>query len=353
MTAAIILALVFAAVVAVLAVALARFASSLSASAREAAAGQAALVAPLFDQMRAELGAFREAAEKAQRENALLGATLKDRLADVGQKAQGLGRQAEAFVAALQGGSKAQGNWGEGILKQVLEEAGLREGDNFVAQAGSKTAGLPDVTVFDGVSRRILIDSKVNIDAFIASVNAAKEGDEASAARFAHEHARSVRVQVRALAERRYPEKLRAENPGCEYSPVVIMFLPSEATYACAVQADPSLVAYANGLDIVLASPQMLFGYLVLFKMGLDRLQADRNNAEIVQRANQILDRLDAAFAALDEVGKALEKATAKYHDALRKLGFEPGGQNIVTPARELARLANASKKRAAALLQP
>ena len=58
------------------------------------------------------------------------------------------------------------------------------------------------------------------------------------------------------------------------------------------------------------------------------------------------------AHAAAQAVA-ALEKAGAKYHDALRKLGMEPGAQNIVTPAKELQRLVNATvRRRASSLLQ-
>ena len=347
MNVVVVVVLVAAVAVAVAAVVCARLMVAAERSRAQAVSAQGLAV------LRADLETLRTAAERTQLENARLGATLRARLDDVGEKASSLGRQAEEFVAALRGGSKIQGNWGEGILTQVLEEAGLREGENFEVQTGSREAGLPDVTVFDGTSRCILIDSKVNIGEFIAASNAAKAGDAAEAERRMKAHAKSVRAQVASLAARDYPAKMRAADPAREYAPVVIMFLPSEATYAAAVSADPSLVAYANAQRVVLATPQMLFGYLVLFKMGLDRLQADRNNAEIVQRANQLLDRMDAAFAALDEVGKALEKAGAKYHDALRKLGMEPGGQNIVTPAKELQRLVNATtRRRASSLLQ-
>ena len=96
----------------------------------------------------------------------------------------------------------------------------------------------------------------------------------------------------------------------------------------------------------------MLFGYLTLFKLGLDRLKVDRNNQEIGRRAKQLLERLDGALAAFDEVGKSLEKAQAKYHEAMRKLGAETGAQNFLTPARELIRLTNSAERRSSSLLQ-
>ncbi len=305
-------------------------------------------IKPLFDSLEKKIAEFKQASESARVDNEKLGAELKTHICEVGQKAQSLGKQAEDFMTALKGGNKNQGNWGEGIVRNALEGAGLKAGTDFTEQVGARDAGLPDFTVFDGVHRKILIDAKVNIDAFLSAVQASHEGRIADAEARMREHAKSVRTQIAGLAERNYPRKLkeRDADKDAEYSPVVIMAMPSEATYAAALSADPQIGTFANERNIALASPQMLFGYLVLFKLGIDRLKVDRNNQEIVRRASQILSRMDAAFAALEEIGKALEKAQAQYHQAMNKLRGDDGGHNVLAPARELAKLMNATEKR-------
>ena len=317
-------------------------ASTLEGKAKSLAEQNAAQVKPLFDQLRTKFDEFRRAADDAQKANIELGSALQARIEDVGQKAAGLGRQAEEFVAALRGGSKVQGNWGEGILRKVLEDAGLRPGENFVEQEGAQGAGLPDVTIFDGAHRKLLVDAKVNITDFIAAVNASRAGDAAEAERLMKEHAKRVKLQVDALAARNYPEKMKRadKDPESVYSSVVVMFMPSEATYFAAVNADPSLVAHANAKKIVLATPQMLYGYVLLFKMALDRIEVARNQEEIAKRAKQIVDRMDDAFTALEKVGKSLSDAQNSYRTALMKLGIEDGAQNVLVPAKALAKLA-------------
>ncbi len=320
-------------------------AATLEGKAKSLAEANASQVRPLFDQLRAEFDGFRRAAKESQTETARLGGVLQAKIEDVGMKAQSLGRQADEFVAALRGGNKVQGNWGEGVLAKVLEDAGLRRGENFVEQSGAREAGLPDVTVFDGAHRKLLIDAKVNIVDFVSAVNASRDGDAETAARLMKEHAKSVRRQVDALASKNYPVRMKAadKDPESVYSDIVVMFMPSEATYFAAVDADPSLLAYANSRRIVLASPQMLFGYVVLFKMAIDRVEVARNQEEIAKRAKQVVERMDAAFAALEGVGKAIDSAQTRYHQALAKLGLEPGAQNVAVPARELAKLAGRS----------
>ena len=304
-------------------------------------------VKTLLDALRQNLDEFRKAAESARESNVKLGGELSARIEEVGRKAQSLGRQADDFVTALRGGNKNQGNWGEGIVRNVLEGAGLRPDADFIEQHGASDAGLPDFTVLDGTHRKILIDAKVNIDAFLAADQAAKEGRAEEAEKLLGEHAKRVRTQVANLFSKNYPAKLKESDSDleAEYSPVVIMAMPSEATYSAAITADPQLVSYANEHAVVLASPQMLFGYLVLFKIGMDRLKVDRNNQNISNRARQILERMDAAFAALEKIGKSLDSAQEQYHEAMRKLGGENGAQNILVPARELAKLASKTKK--------
>lgn len=311
-------------------------------------------VKPLFDALRQNIDEFRKAAESARESNVKLGGELSARIEEVGRKAQSLGRQADDFVTALRGGNKNQGNWGEGIVRNVLEGAGLRPDADFIEQHGASDAGMPDFTVLDGTHRKILIDAKVNIDAFLAADQAAKEGHAEEAEKLLGEHAKRVRTQVANLFSKNYPAKLKESDSDleAEYSPVVIMAMPSEATYSAAISTDPQLVSYANEHAVVLASPQMLFGYLVLFKIGLDRLKVDRNNQNIANRAKQILERMDAAFVALEKIGKALEAAQGQYHEAMRKLGGEDGAQNVLVPARELAKLATTPRKCASLAMQ-
>ena len=187
----------------------------------------------------------------------------------------------------------------------------------------------------------------MNITSFIEAVNASRAGNTEAYEAGLKEHAKSVRIQIKGLAEKNYPAKMkeRDTDPQADYSEIVIMAMPSEATYAAAVTADPTLIAYANELKIVLASPQMLFGYLVLFKAGLDRLQVDRKQQEIAKHANFIVERMDSAFEALSAVGDALQKATDKYNAVVGKLGGGSNPQNVLAPAKEILRLSGFSGK--------
>ena len=320
--------------------------------AKELAGENAAVLKGLLAGFSSDFKALKDANEAARRENLLLGNTLKEKIDDVTNRALTLGKQADDFISALKGGHKVQGNWGEGILTRVLEDAGLEEGRNFILQSGSSDTGRPDVTLMDGTSRRIFIDAKVNISCYIDSVNAARSGDEEESARLLKEHARRVRAQITSLCEKNYPGRISKEEKeaGIFYAPFVIMFMPSEATYSAAIAADPGLVAFANAHNVLLSSPQMLFGYLVLFKFAFDRVQIDKNNAAIAARTKLLLERLEAAFAQFDDVASHLDKAVEAFHGSMKRLGKEEGGMNILAPAKDLIRLAGYRAKKSTVL---
>jgi len=308
--------------------------------------GNAVIVKPLFDQVKERLEEFRTAAESAQKENIALNSALRSQIETLGRNAASLGKQAEDFITALKSGNKIKGNWGEGIVKNTLEAIGLRENQDYRCQTGSEGAGIIDFIVSDGSDRKILIDSKVNIDAFIEASNAVESGRHEEAKLLFAKHAEKVKAQIVNLASKNYPQNLERADPGSIYSPVVIMAMPSEATFAAAISSDPALCSFAYSNNIVLSSPQMLYGYMVLFKLGLDRIRINRNHDEIFKRVTQVVERMDAACECLETIGKSLETAKQSYDEAVKKFAGEKGAHSVLAAAKELQRLSRLSLKR-------
>ncbi len=77
--------------------------------------------------------------------------------------------QSTAFFTALRGSAKTQGDWGEFILRDLLEKAGLREGEQYSFQQSFSAADAEnsdrsrtvrtDVIVYLPGSRHLVIDS--------------------------------------------------------------------------------------------------------------------------------------------------------------------------------------------------
>ena len=65
-------------------------------------------------------------------------AMLKQHLGDLRQQTASLTSEADQLAKALRGNTKLQGNWGEAVLTNLLEAAGLTEGRDFTLQARTR-----------------------------------------------------------------------------------------------------------------------------------------------------------------------------------------------------------------------
>ncbi len=88
----------------------------------------------LLTPLREQIKEFREKVERVQTESTTGVTELKTLIGALGNLNQTLTEEARNLTTALRGSSKAQGDWGEFILRDLLDKAGLREGEQYVFQ---------------------------------------------------------------------------------------------------------------------------------------------------------------------------------------------------------------------------
>ena len=114
-----------------------------------------------------------------------------------------LGHDAEQLTKALRANPKMQGDWGEMILERMLEESGLRKGEEYFIQENHQTDDgrnvRPDVVVRFPERRSVVIDSKVSFTAYVNYVNATDD-EQRNASLIAHVN--SLRAHIDAACAR-------------------------------------------------------------------------------------------------------------------------------------------------------
>ena len=253
--------------------------------------------------------------------------SLRDSLKQLTELNATISREARELTDALRGNSKVQGDWGEMILRQILEKSGLEEGVNFTMQAthnadGSKIVGeesnllRPDVVFHLPEGKHIVIDSKVSLTAYVNYVNATSE-EEREAALVAH--LASVSSHVKELTSKQYQRYVK------DAADFVMMFVPNEGAYMAAMNADTGLWEKAYQQHVVIISPTHLISVLKLMYQLWTRDKQTKNALLIAEETGKMYDKLCGFVKDLQDVGSSLDKVREKYDDAFSKLSTGKG----------------------------
>ncbi|MBQ9705105.1 MAG: DNA recombination protein RmuC [Paludibacteraceae bacterium] len=290
---------------------------------------------------------FREQVSTAFSNETREKASLQAELKQLMELNRTLSRDADNLTKALKGDVKKQGNWGELILERVLEASGLRKGveyqtqESFYSLEGQRQQ--PDVVIFMPDNKQIIVDSKVSLVAYEQLQQAESEEQYKQLLK---QHTESVRQHVKELYEKQYQRATGLNTPD-----FVLMFMPIEASYAVALQADGSLYDYALERKIVIVSPTTLLATLHTVSYVWRQENQNRNAQEIARLAGAMYDKLCGAMEDFQKIQKSLDAAQKACNESVKKLS--EGNGNVLRTAERIKELgAKAGKQLPAELTQ-
>src|SRR5690606_968357 len=201
----------------------------------------------------------------------------------------------------------------------------------------------PDVLIQLPGDKQVVVDAKVSLTAYQAMLGAE---DEATREASLKRHVQSLRGHLKGLSVKDYQ---RLE--GLHSLDFVLLFVPIEAAFAAALQADPGLFQEAYEQHIVIVSPTTLLATLRVIDSLWRQERQSQNARAIAERAGALYDKSAAFVQALDEVGMRLQQLDKAYAGARNKL--VDGRGNLIGRAENLKLLgARASKSLPAELLE-
>jgi len=300
----------------------------------------------LLDPLKERIQAFEKRVEESYQAEARERFSLGKELERLQQLNLRLSDEATNLTRALKG-QKTQGNWGELILERVLEHAGLEKGREYQTQVSLKGPDgerfQPDVLILLPGDKQVVVDSKVSLTAYQQFV---ATDDEAIGQAALKQHVLSLRNHVKGLAGKDYK---RLE--GLHSLDFVLLFVPVEAAFSAALQAEPNLFQEAFDRNIVIVSPTTLLATLRVIDSLWKQERQSQNAREIAERAGWLYDKFVLFIQDLDEVGNRLQQLDKAYSAARNKL--TEGRGNLVSRSEQLRLLgARASKSLPADLLE-
>ena len=281
---------------------------------------------------REQIDGFRQKVEDIHHKDVQQQASLQQQLLQLKELNQQITQEAHELSTALRGQKKAQGNWGELILENVLERAGLQLGVDFAREVSFTTSEgrkRPDAIVYLPQNKHLIIDAKVSLNAYLRYVNAE---DEALRVQALREHVSAFSARVRELAERDY-----AALPGINAPDMVVMFVPIESAFADAVRADEGLLQRAIEQNILIATPSTLLASLTIVRQLWRFEEQSRSTAELAERASKVYDKLRIFLGSMDGIGNSLDRAQEAYRKACDQL--VSGRGNLIKQASDFQQL--------------
>jgi DNA recombination protein RmuC len=276
----------------------------------------------LLGPLKTQIEDFRKKVEEAQTDSKTGVARLEGLIGNLGSVNLQLAAEAKNLSSALRGSAKAQGDWGEFILRDLLEKAGLREGEQYSFQqsftgldsedGGKARSARTDVIILLPGGRNLVIDSKVSLTAYTDYANAGADAERGAALKL---HLASMRGHVTGLSRAGY-QKL----PGLESPDFVVMFVPVEPAFLLALQNDAELWADAYQQGILLVGPTTLLYIIRIVNVLWQQEVQARSVRDVMNRGAELYDKFVNFVSDLEAVGKSLRAADLSYNTAMKKL---------------------------------
>ena len=282
---------------------------------------------------------FREQVNNAFNQEMREKASLQTELKQLIELNQTLSKDATNLTQALKGDVKKQGNWGEFILEKVLEASGLRKGMEYerevVVHGVEGDVLRPDVIIRMPDNKHIIVDSKVSL---VAYEQMQQTDSDEQYKTLLKAHVESLKQHVKELYEKQYQRATGLNTPD-----FVLMFVPIEASYSIAIQADNTLYDYALERKIVIVSPTTLLATLHTISYVWKQENQSRNAQEIARLAGAMYDKLCGMTEDFQKVQKSLDAAQKAYNETFKKLS--EGNGNVLRTADRIRELGAKTSK--------
>tara|TARA_B100000678_G_scaffold10495_1_gene8563 strand:- start:621 stop:1865 length:1245 start_codon:yes stop_codon:yes gene_type:complete len=239
--------------------------------------------------------------------------TIAEQLRRAQQSDEALRATTESLASALRSGS-TRGVWGETQLRRVVEAAGLTRHVDFDIQSTIETdagAGRPDMIIRLPGDKAIAVDAKVPLDAYLeaAAVPETAVGAEAASRRaLMDKHVKAMRAHVDALAKKTYWAGLTSSPE------FVICFVPSESLLSTALDADPTLLDYAFGRRVALASPVNLWAVLKTVAYTWTQQDVTADARRLFDLGNELFTRLGGLASHANDLRRSIERTVESFN---------------------------------------
>ncbi len=238
-----------------------------------------------------------------KRENAY--GQLSEQIKGMKDAAAGMLKSSESMSSLLKGSSQVRGNWGEQLLRNVVEFSGMVEHVHFSQQTTVEDRRRPDMIIKLPGGAGIPVDSKCPFAAFQQAKDAT---DPAQARSFMEAHAKAIRKHFTDLSGKDYSSSIQGEID------FTVMFMPGDHLLEAALAVDPGLQDEALRKKVLITNPVSLVALLRTVRVYWRQEETDRNAQKIADAARELYERTATWMEHVGKIGKGLKTAVEAHN---------------------------------------
>ncbi len=295
------------------------------------------MLQPIKDQMEE----FKKKIEDNNKINIENKTIFEEQIKNLAGKSENLAKEAQDLTIALKGNKKLQGNWGEIQLENLFGITGLNEGVDYIKQETTINEDgkihRPDFIVNLPEDRRVIIDSKISLNNYLAYISSDNEVDKK---KYIKNYMEDIKNHIKNLSSKEYYKELK-KSMSLDY---VFMFIPLERAYIDIVEYDKSIYSFAFENRIAIITPSSLMPILKTIEHLWNIEKQNKNMEKIINLARRIYEKLVGFQEEMEKIDKIFLNFKSYYYEIMKKIYTGKG--NILKTAEEIKKLGvNTNKK--------
>ncbi|RLD68080.1 MAG: DNA recombination protein RmuC [Bacteroidetes bacterium] len=236
--------------------------------------------------------------------------SLKNYLEELGKSQKSLEKETGALVTALKS-PKVRGRWGEIGLKRIVEFSGMSHYCDFDEQVSTNTEEgqmRPDMIVNLPGNRRIIVDSKVPLNAYL---NALESENDLDKKQLLKDHAKAVATHMKSLSAKAYWSQF---DDSIDF---VVLYIEVESAFSAALGENHHLIIEGLKNRIVYATPTTLISLLQTVAFSWKQQKAGKNAHKIIQSSRDLQERIASFNESLNKIGQNLNVLVKTYNQSI------------------------------------
>lgn len=253
-----------------------------------------------------------------------------------------IGNKADNLATALKGDKKAQGNWGELQLRNLLELSGLEKDISFFEQYNIKDSDgknfFLDFLIKLPEDRILIVDSKislVNYDNYIRSNNENEKNN------YLKLYCEDIKNHIKELGAKEYQNVYKEYNKKSakDVPDFVFMFIAIESAFIDAIKFDKSIFDVATKNKVAITTTSSFMPVLRMIEHLWNIENQNKYIGDIVDLSQKLCDKIRKFSEEIIKIGVNIDKTKEAYDNMKNYLAIGKG--NMLSTASKIINIAD------------